>query len=172
MQRYLSEIYGFPIDRSHWGTLSRETRGNAPPRARGDLLTNPIAHIVTIVRDPLARMVSIMRKGRSTLFDYTAHEDYHMVLQKWGDIYSKPFVEPFTAIGNLGILKFEMIEEAALMMLEWIGISTDVQFPHHAAINPGKPKIDMASLDEEKIKAMYDGKYAKHFGYEYNDRAG
>ena len=168
MQRYLCEIMEKPINRAHWGMPSREGRGSGflPPRARGDELTEGFpTHIVTIVRDPYERMISLMRKTRSTLFDYTAHEDYHKVLKKWADVYSEPFCEPFTVIGKLGILKFEMIDDAVPMMLEWLGISTDIQFPHHAATNAGKPKIEMASLDEEKIKAMYDGKYAKHFGY-------
>jgi hypothetical protein len=138
-----------------------------PPRTAGDRINGEPTHIVTIVREPYSRMISLMKRTRSTLFDYTAHDDYDKVIAKWGDIYSKPFVSPLTVIGNLGILKFEMIEDAVLMMNEWLGLDSEPEFLHKLATKPGR-HVD-ENFDEEKIKAMYDGKYAKHFGYEYSD---
>ena len=123
-------------------------------------------HIITIVRDPLTRMVSLMRKKQCTIFDYTAHEDYYKVLAKWEDVYSEPFIKPFTVVGKLGILKFELLSEAVPLMLEWLGIQSDVDFPHMVKTDPRRPPIERD--DEERIRKMYDGKYAKHFGYEYH----
>jgi hypothetical protein len=90
------------------------------------------------------------------------------VLRNWGDIYSKPFRDPFTVIDNLGVLKFEMLDDALAMMFEWLGLECPDEYPHILHTKNKRPPIPKKSLDEGKIKAMYDGKYAKHFGYEYH----
>jgi len=150
------------IKRSHWG------RVGTAERASGDPYQGGITHIVTMARDPLARMRSLMAwKPVMKEYDYTSLDEYYpsVIKGNWRvDVYSQPFIPPFTVVDNVAILKFEMIEEAAGQLFEWLKIKQRFPFPHHNQTqHPREVEPDWG-----KVKVMYDGRYAKHFGYEQN----
>jgi hypothetical protein len=139
-------------------------------RTRGDLYQGGITHVVTMVRDPLTRMRSLLAQRPMVMmdeYDYTSLDEYYksVIKSNWGvDVYSQPFIPPFTAIDNVAILKFEMIEDAASQLFEWLEIKQRFPFPHHNKTqHPREVEPDWG-----KVKVMYDGRYAEHFGYEYN----
>jgi len=144
------------VPRCHWGPKAGYNR------PKGDRVDFEPTHIITVVRDPLDRLLSLL-SYRIQEIDWEANDDFvKMMKEVWGcDMYGAPFVEPFTAVGKLGIIKFEFLEDGVTKACEWLGKPRK-----HRITKANASRRQKWDLPDEKLRKLY-GEYAKHFGYRY-----